>query len=55
MEHSAQIAAHGIQLFIVVDQVLPAGQGVHIGGLSVLLAIIEQERQLSAVFRHYKH
>jgi hypothetical protein len=55
MEHSAQIASHGIQLSIIVDQVLPDGQSAHSGGLSVLLAIKEQERQLLLLFRHFKH
>ncbi len=55
IEHSAQIIAHGIQLFIIVDQVLPDAHRAHMGGLFVLFATAEQERQLSLVFRHFKH
>ncbi len=55
MEHSAQIVSHGIQLFIIVDQVLPDAHGMHMGGLFVLFATAEQERQLPLVFRHFKH
>jgi hypothetical protein len=55
MEHSTQIASHGMQLFIVVDQVVPDAHSMHIGGLFVLFASPEQERQLSLVFRHIEH
>jgi hypothetical protein len=55
IEHSAQITAHGIQIFIIVDQVVPDAHSMHMEGLFVLFATAEQERQLLLVFRHFKH
>jgi hypothetical protein len=48
--HSAQVIAQGVQLFVAVIQVLPEGQSMQNGALSVLFATAEQEIQLTAVF-----